>query len=160
MEGDQRAQPLHVNMRVRLGEETQISGSGIYISGGNSGSVPGIRITPLHIITLYITGECVHGGWWKLGSGDFENKEVAEAVSETFVDTGAVGCKYTGLWLLLQLRGQSCTNIRFRDVGPDALDGLDPWGRPPQGVSSDYGDTAMVMNQQKVVLTTHEGGYA
>ena len=75
------------------------------------------------------------------------------------MDTGAVGCKYMGLWLLLQDRGPSCSTIRVGDVGPDALGGPDPWGRPPQCGPSDYGATSVVMNRLGVVLPTPGGGY-
>ena len=72
LEGDQRAEPLHVNVRVRL-IEGFFSGSGRYTSRGISNGVPVICIPPIHIIILYIPGDCVHGGWLWLGSGDFEN---------------------------------------------------------------------------------------
>ena len=45
-------------------------------------------------------------------------------------------------------------------MGPDALDGPDPKGCPPQGGPSDYGASAVVMSRQGVVLTTPGGGYA
>ena len=62
LEGAQRAEPLNGYVGIRLGKETQIYGSGIDTSRGNIRSVPGICIPPLHIIILYIPGECVHSG--------------------------------------------------------------------------------------------------
>ena len=48
-------------------------------------------------------------------------------------DPGVVGGKQTGIWPLLQCRGPSLPDIWVRDVGPDAMDGTDPWVFPPQG---------------------------
>ena len=45
-------------------------------------------------------------------------------------------------------------------MGTDALDVPDTWGRLPQGGSSDYGATAMVMIRQGVVLPTPVGVYS
>ena len=57
-----REEPIHGNVRVRLREETKMSSSGRCTSRLVSGNFPGICMPPIHIIILYIPGECAHGG--------------------------------------------------------------------------------------------------
>ena len=56
-----------------------------------------------------------------------------QAVGTNVADPGVGRGKHTGIWPVLQCLGPIRPAIWVGDVGPDAMDGPDPWGFSPQG---------------------------
>ena len=69
-----------------------------------------------------------------LGGDDFKYEEVEETVVTNVMYHGSGGVKWAGLWTILQGRDTSHPAICVINVDPDAPDGPDPRGLPPQGV--------------------------
>ena len=83
-----------------------------------------------------------------------------EAVGANVADPGAGGGEHVGLRPVLQGRGPSRPAKRVVDMGPDAPDGSDPQGLPPQGGPSADEVTSAATSRWGSIIPTHGVGYA